>query len=294
MYSGKSDGNFSYLAERGRHALAHDCYQEAIKYLSKAADGFKETEDLPNAGYQYKYLGDAYRGIYDLVTKGDLETMELDNTLFNCPSRKMIGLRSILKCAEDSYRRSRLAFCEGGLQTEAESVYVYENDMLMLSELERYRKYKRRTIRGVRRFIRGRKMLRSKPLLGFNSKWKSYRWLRRLRLACDYGSSPFKFIKWVLLVIVGFTIAYFPSRIGVIQLATQTGEPLWKSGWYGACQNLARAFYFSVTTFATLGYGDIYPRNIWAKLVTSFEAVVGYVMFGIIVALIMGKIRVSK
>ena len=50
--------------------------------------------------------------------------------------------------------------------------------------------------------------------------------------------------------------------------------------------NKAEALYFSVVTWTTLGYGDFHPslesRN-WA----AFEAVIGYVFMGILVAMML-------
>jgi hypothetical protein len=44
-------------------------------------------------------------------------------------------------------------------------------------------------------------------------------------------------------------------------------------------QNLEQAFYFSMVTFTTLGYGDIVLDERW-RLLASFEAATGIIMFG--------------
>lgn len=47
----------------------------------------------------------------------------------------------------------------------------------------------------------------------------------------------------------------------------------------GAIEGLEQAFYFSMVTFTTLGYGDIVLPQHW-RLLSSFEAANGIIMFG--------------
>ncbi len=50
--------------------------------------------------------------------------------------------------------------------------------------------------------------------------------------------------------------------------------------------SLADFIYFSVVVMTTLGFGDIHPVTSDAKLLVSFECLVGYVMFALIVGVI--------
>ena len=50
-------------------------------------------------------------------------------------------------------------------------------------------------------------------------------------------------------------------------------------------------FYFSVVTFTTLGFGDCAPANIPAQLVVMTEVIFGYVMLGVLLALISLYLR---
>lgn len=46
------------------------------------------------------------------------------------------------------------------------------------------------------------------------------------------------------------------------------------------------AFYFTVITMTTVGYGDITPQTIIAKVMVSFECLTSYLLFGIMIGII--------
>jgi hypothetical protein len=58
----------------------------------------------------------------------------------------------------------------------------------------------------------------------------------------------------------------------------------------GAIEGLERALYFSMVTFTTLGYGDIVLSEDW-RLLASFEAANGIILFGWTTALIFAFIQ---
>ncbi len=58
----------------------------------------------------------------------------------------------------------------------------------------------------------------------------------------------------------------------------------------GAIPDVESAFYFSMVTFTTLGYGDITLGPDW-RLLASFEAANGIIMFGWTTALIMAYLQ---
>jgi voltage-gated potassium channel Kch len=60
--------------------------------------------------------------------------------------------------------------------------------------------------------------------------------------------------------------------------------------WVGAIEQLETALYFSMVTFTTLGYGDITLSSEW-RLLTSFEAANGIIMFGWTTALVAAAIQ---
>ena len=60
--------------------------------------------------------------------------------------------------------------------------------------------------------------------------------------------------------------------------------------WLGALTGIEPALYFSAVTFTTLGYGDVVLDSSW-RLLASFEAVNGIIMFGWSTALIVGLVQ---
>jgi len=75
-------------------------------------------------------------------------------------------------------------------------------------------------------------------------------------------------------------------------LATLVEAGLW-AGTYlalGAISGLERALYFSTVTYTTLGYGDVVMQEGW-RLLSSFEAANGIIMFGWTTALIVAAVQ---
>jgi len=107
------------------------------------------------------------------------------------------------------------------------------------------------------------------------------RWVMR------YGESPYRVLATSLLVIVGFAVL-FPLTGGIQEV--QEGRtityaiddpddaPQW---WIGRV--LFKSLYFSVVTFATLGYGDIQPIGTWARLLAGTEALLGSLLAALLV-----------
>jgi hypothetical protein len=60
----------------------------------------------------------------------------------------------------------------------------------------------------------------------------------------------------------------------------------------GEIKELEAAFYFSMATFTTLGYGDIVLDQSW-RLLASFQAATGIIMFGWTTAILMTVVQHS-
>ena len=60
----------------------------------------------------------------------------------------------------------------------------------------------------------------------------------------------------------------------------------------GEIKGLESAFYFSMATFTTLGYGDIVLDQSW-RLLASFQAATGIIMFGWTTAILMAVVQHS-
>lgn len=93
-----------------------------------------------------------------------------------------------------------------------------------------------------------------------------------LEISCDFGRSFGRFIGWVALIIFVFGLVYFfiPKGLSV--------------DGFGNC------LYFSVVTFTTLGYGDIEPVSALAKIAVAAEVLLGYLMLGLLVAILSKKV----
>ncbi|TKJ43327.1 hypothetical protein CEE36_04655 [candidate division TA06 bacterium B3_TA06] len=87
---------------------------------------------------------------------------------------------------------------------------------------------------------------------------------------------------WAVGFILGFGLLYFwGTNAGWGQLLYKGNQQI-KSIW--------DCLYFSVVTFATLGFGDISPAlKSWAKLPVIGEVIMGYVFLGTLVTLIARK-----
>src|ERR1700729_532298 len=51
----------------------------------------------------------------------------------------------------------------------------------------------------------------------------------------------------------------------------------------------ANAFFFSVHTLTTVGYGNVYPQGAWANTISSLEAATGLMVFAIATGLLYGR-----
>ena len=59
------------------------------------------------------------------------------------------------------------------------------------------------------------------------------------------------------------------------------------------CIDFWQALYFSIVTWTTLGYGDIVPLG-WARALAASEALVGYLIMGVLVAALVTMARRDK
>lgn len=58
------------------------------------------------------------------------------------------------------------------------------------------------------------------------------------------------------------------------------------------CNNIfVDFFYFNIVTIATVGYGDISPKSVLAKIICSFEIVFGVVVLATVLSLIVGRVQ---
>lgn len=89
---------------------------------------------------------------------------------------------------------------------------------------------------------------------------------------CDYGQSFIRFLVWYVGIIIFFAGAFYLLNVSDKQMG------------------VIDAIYFSVTTFTTLGFGDITPNTVSGKILVILEVLLGYIMGGLLVAILVRRI----
>jgi hypothetical protein len=103
------------------------------------------------------------------------------------------------------------------------------------------------------------------------------RWISKaVDVFCGYGESPLRVVAFSLLLITVCAIVYF--FLGTTSSAAE--QPVWLE--------LLTAFYFSIVTFTTLGYGDIAPQG-FARFVAAAEAFLGSFTMALFVVVFVKK-----
>lgn len=191
--------------------------------------------------------------------------------------------------ARDAYRRLKNHFHQQGQYVDESKAYFRERLMAKheafwgwfygyqpveepeddakkeeMNEFTEELKGKGRTfLKSVAYFFRWFGLWFSWAVMGFGERW----WLTAL---------------WAVGFIIGFGLLYFwGTNAGWGPLLYKGSQEI-KSIW--------DCLYFSVVTFATLGFGDISPAlKSWAKLPVIGEVIMGYVFLGTLVTIIARK-----
>lgn len=87
-------------------------------------------------------------------------------------------------------------------------------------------------------------------------------------------------------------ILYIDVVVLITIMAALIESAIWAISYLAidALQHFEEALYFSIVTFTTLGYGDITISDSW-RLLASFEAANGIIMFGWSTALVIAAIQ---
>jgi voltage-gated potassium channel len=67
-----------------------------------------------------------------------------------------------------------------------------------------------------------------------------------------------------------------------------------QAGAFSEPLNRTDGLYFTVTTFATVGYGDIAPVTQLARIVVTVQMVIGLVVVGLIAKVVLGAVQVAR
>jgi hypothetical protein len=89
--------------------------------------------------------------------------------------------------------------------------------------------------------------------------------------------------------------AYLVGEVVLVMAMVSILEVLLWAATYlalGEIKGLEPAFYFSMVTFTTLGYGDIVLDESW-RLLASFQAATGILMFGWTTAILIAVVQHS-
>ena len=108
---------------------------------------------------------------------------------------------------------------------------------------------------------------------GFNFR-DTYQWLIGMSWISFLGISLLTY----LIINCLFALIYF--FIGVESLTFEKQDTLW---------DFSHAFFFSVQTFTTVGYGAISPVGLSAQFVASIEAMIGLMSFALATGLLYGR-----
>lgn len=104
---------------------------------------------------------------------------------------------------------------------------------------------------------------------------------------------------WFMWATVGFGERWLRSAFWAIGTFVFFGFIYWLGtlsgfaplvGPKGIVTNLIDCIYFSLVTFVTLGFGDIWPNSIIAKIIVGVEVIFGYVFLDLLVTLIARKV----
>ena len=106
-----------------------------------------------------------------------------------------------------------------------------------------------------------------------------------MHLLRSEGGALRKWLRRVRAYVIGATVL-------VMAMASILEVLLWAATYMalGEIDSLEPAFYFSMVTFTTLGYGDIVLDERW-RLLASFEAATGIIMFGWTTALVLAAVQ---
>ena len=110
-----------------------------------------------------------------------------------------------------------------------------------------------------------------------NKKWSSKLIDVVAGASCGYGVKPERALMLSFVLIMVFTFVYWLGD-GIRRLKENNGDKNRVSRW-AAFYN---AFYFSVVTFTTVGYGDWYPEDRY-RIVVMIEGVLGWLLLALFI-----------
>ncbi len=137
--------------------------------------------------------------------------------------------------------------------------------------------YRRKEFRDAYKKVHLQKMEYRKRFYKFESKWGRFLAYRIWELSSLYSLS---FFRWGMSCLFAVTLyaALFLIAGGLTHSNAITGIH-----WYDA-------LHFSIATFTTLGFGDVFPATIPAKIIADIEVFNGYLMLGAFMAFVQKRL----
>ncbi|MBI3371528.1 MAG: pentapeptide repeat-containing protein [Betaproteobacteria bacterium] len=131
-------------------------------------------------------------------------------------------------------------------------------------------------------FYKLERVMRRMQMRLFSGEWA---WSKLVDLLCGYGEDTVRVIAFSLVVILGSAVLYFLLGVrgpdGMLLLDPAAGLK----------ENLLQfltCVYYSVITFTTVGYGDIYPVGV-SRVVAALEAFTGAFSISLFVVVFVRK-----
>ncbi len=249
--------------------------QEAIDYIEK----FEVSEDLEKASRSikesltsidknnYEELGVHFYYLLRIMLRGH---MLFEKDIAKYYYRKM----------SENFKKQEEKYKENLKNSEKTEVVKMQLDVFY-QMMERYFSsleiiYAKKNFPEGKQRSYSEKMDYRKRMHLFRKQYGKYLGYKFLAIASGYGTD---FRRWgqisvIFVLIFSGLYAFFDNFVSP---AIET------SHWYDY-------FYFSITTFTTLGFGDIAPLSVIAKILTNIESFVGFIMLGVYINLIQKKI----
>ena len=101
-------------------------------------------------------------------------------------------------------------------------------------------------------------------------------------------ASPTPMLRAIRTLVIGMPVLLVVFAATYVTIAGQ------QQGAFSEPLNRTDGLYFAVTTFATVGYGDISPVTQLARVVVTVQMVVGLIAVGLIAKVVLGAVQVAR
>jgi len=112
------------------------------------------------------------------------------------------------------------------------------------------------------------------------------------KYSCSYGTSLIRWFTASAVIIIIFGALYYQYNFTITSSASlnQFLQDVKPSIKISSVDNWFSPYYYSVVTFATLGYGDITPSDLAGQIFSVIEVLIGYIMLGGLLSVFSKKI----